>query len=279
MPVTGHALMLMIAGLVHEAPVAAADEPAATPARPVDRVSLWVGGLRTHSDTTFRVRAGSGDYSAAGRVSLESDLGLDQRQPVTHIRLDVLIGEAQGLSLEHFAYRRSASRELARELVFQGQTYLAAARLQARFEYDFGSVAHRWWFGEGATAYGLGLGLAYYRVQSLLVGEASLDGNRVERVSHSSDHAIAPLLALGWRHALGDDLRVYVDLSGVAKGGSGLAGHVVDAAVGLEWFPFRRLGIAAEYGATTIRLDRARNGLDARLELVLQGPSLFMRLR
>jgi hypothetical protein len=39
------------------------------------------------------------------------------------------------------------------------------------------------------------------------------------------------------------------------------------------------MGIAAEYGATHIRLDREREFIDMRLDLELRGPSLLLRLR
>lgn len=254
-----------------------ADEPASL--RPLDRVSFWLGGFQARSDTTISAKARYGDYSAAGRFNLEDDLGMDQRSPVSHARLDFLVGDSQGFRLEYFGYHRSNSRTLAREIEFDGEVYRAEAGIRGEFDYDFASADYRWWFGQGATAYGLGLGVAAYRVQTLLAAEASFQDDSVEASTRSSDHAFAPLLALGWRHGFNQHLRVYADLSGVAKGGGDLSGHIVDAAVGIEWFPFRRLGLAVEYGATRIRLDRERGLVDARLDLELRGPSLFLRLR
>ncbi|MFY2763064.1 hypothetical protein [Arenimonas sp. MALMAid1274] len=268
------ALSLLLLAVLAAESAPAADEP-----RALDRVSVWLGGFQADSNTTVSARAGDGDYTAAGTVNLERDLGLDQREPVTHARLDFLVGESQGLSLEYFGYRRSNETRLSRQIEFDGQVYQADARLRGDFDYDFASAAYRWWFGEGATVYGLGLGLAGYWVQTLLDGEASLDEDSVRATVRSSDQAVAPLLALGWRHAFSDQVRVYADLSGVAKGGQRLSGHIVDAAVGLEWFPFERAGLALEYGATRIRLDRRRDLLDARLDLALSGPSVFLRIR
>lgn len=246
--------------------------------RPLDRVSVWLGGFQARSDTTVTALAHAGGATASGSVNLEDDLGLDQRQPVSHARLDFLLGESQGFSLEYFGYQRVNSARLARSIEFDGQVFEAEARLRGEFEYDFASLAHRRWFGQGATVWGVGLGAAYYRVETRLDAEFSLDGDTAAAGARSSDAAIAPLLALGWRHAFSEHLRVYADLSGVAKGGS-LSGHIVDGAIGLEWFPFRRVGLAAEYGATDIRLDREGDVVDARLDLRLRGPTLFLRVR
>ncbi|KFN47642.1 hypothetical protein N790_07710 [Arenimonas malthae CC-JY-1] len=262
--------------------LAASGDAGAVP-RPLDEFSAWVGGFETRSDTTLWAQGRAGDYSASGRVNLEDDLGLGARQPVSHARLDWLLGERQGLSLEYFGFDRGNTVRLDRDIEYDGRTYAADGELRGRFDYDFGSAAWRWWFGEGATAWGLGLGLAYYRVDTLFEGEATVEGVPVAGRARSSDAALAPLLVLGWRHALGDQARVYAELSGVAKGGGPLQGHIVDLALGMEWFPFPRLGLALEYGGTQIRLDRSRQGsdagLDARLDLKLRGPSLFLRLR
>ena len=248
---------------------------------PLDRWSLAIGAFRAVSDTTITARAGIAPYTASGSFNLEDDLGLDDRHPVGHVRFDVLTtpGRGQALSLEYFGFDRENEVRVDRSIVYDGYTYEAFARVRGRLDYDFASAAYRWWLGDGASVWGVGVGLAYYRVDTLLEGEASFDGDSVHASTRSSDSAVAPLLALGWRHALNDRWRLYADLSGVAKDGGALHGHIVDAGVGVEWFPWRRLGVALEYGHTHIRLVRDREYWDARLDLTLRGPSLFLRVR
>ena len=263
--------------------LAASDEPSDAAPRPLDPVSVWVGGFEPRSDTTISAGARAGGFDLAGRVNLERDLGLDRRQPVTHARVDFLAGDHQGLSLEYFGFSRANRVLLARDIAYDGRVYAAEAELRGELDYDFASASWRWWFGEAETAWGLGLGVAHYRVETLFDGRASVDGVEVDGRASSDDAAFAPLLALGWRHALDGRVRLYAEVSGVAKGGGPLQGHIVDAALGLEWFPFQRLGLALEYGGTQIRLERDRSGADgradARLDLKLRGPSLFLRLR
>ena len=263
--------------------LAASGTAAAAAPRPLDDWSLSLGGFDTYSDTTLWARGESGDYSASGRINLERDLGLGSRQPVSKARLDVLVGDRHGFGLEYFAFDRGNAVRLARDIDYQGRTYAAAAELRARFDYDFASAAWRWWAGEDDTAWGLGLGLAQYRVRTLFEGEASIDDASVDGRVASDDRAFAPLLSLGWRHAVNDRLRLYAEIAGVAKNGGRLNGHIIDTAVGVEWFAFNRLGLALEYGGTQIRLNRQRAGeagrLDARLDLKLRGPSLLLRLR
>ncbi len=265
------------------AALAASGSSGAAPPRPLDDWSLSLGGFDTTSDTTLRARAQTGGYSAGGRINLERDLGLGRRQPVTQVRLDLLVGDHNGFGLEYFGFQRGSRNRLARDITYDGRTYAAAAELRSRFDYDFASAAWRWWAGEGDTAWGLGLGVAHYRVRTVFEGEASVDGVSVDGRVASDDGAFAPLLTLGWRHAVNDRLRLYAEIAGVARNNGRLGGHIVDTSLGLEWFAFERLGLALEYGGTQIRLDRRRAGedgrLDARLDLKLRGPSLLLRLR
>jgi len=245
----------------------------------LDRVSVWVGAFLANSDTTVTANGRAQGYSASGSFNLERDLGLEDSRPVGHARVEWLLGRSHGFSVAVFGFERSNALSLSRDIEYDGQRYQASASVAAGLDYRFSSAAYRWWFGEADTVWGLGLGAAHYRVQTWLEAEARLDDDRIGARTDSDDAAWAPLLALGWRHAVSPDLRLYLDASGVAKGGGPLQGHIMHASSGLEWFPTRRVGIAAEYGATHIRLDRRRDLFDARFDLKLLGPSVFLRLR
>lgn len=261
----------------------AAPASAGAAPRPLDPVSAWIGGFEPRSDTTVTAGARDGEVDLGGQLNFERDLGLDRRQPVSHVRLDFLAGQRQGISLEYFGFNRDNEVQLAREIEYDGRVYAAEAELRGELDYAFSSAAWRWWFGEESTVWGLGLGIAHYRVATAFEGRATVEGIEVDGRSRSRDAAFAPLLALGWRHAAGERVRVYAEVSGVAKDGGPLQGHILDTALGVEWFPFQRLGLALEYGGTHIRLERRRAGsdgaADARLDLELRGPSLFLRLR
>ena len=91
-----------LAALVAAAsPPVSADTLPSAPA-PLDRWSLSVGGFDVASDTTISASAGMGEYTAAGTFSLEDDLGLDDRQPVAHVRFEYATEPKQALWLEYF---------------------------------------------------------------------------------------------------------------------------------------------------------------------------------
>lgn len=243
----------------------------------LDRVSVWLGGYYANTDTTIGASDKSGQLK--GHVNLEDDLGFKDRKKVPRARLDFLIGDSQGFSLDYFSVNRSRSKSLGRDISYGGNDYSASARVSGKLDFDFGSAAYRWWFGEGNDVFGLGLGGAYYRVHAGISGDASLNGESVHASSTSNDSAWAPMLQLGWRHAFNDQWRMYFDASGVKKNGGNLNGHIYNAALGVEWFPWQNVGFGAEYGYSRIKLNQRKHNYNADLDMKLDGPSLFVRLR
>lgn len=244
----------------------------------LDRVSLWLGGYDAHADTTIGASDRSDPYS--GNFSLEKDLGFRDRKRVPRARLDFLIGDNQGLSLDYHSINRTSSTDLARSIRYAGNDYDADATVHGKLNFDFGSASYRWWFGHGSDVFGLGLGGAYYRVHASISGQASVGGVAVvQDPSSTGDGAWAPMLQLGWRHAFNEQWRMYVDAAGVKKGGGRLSGHLLNAALGVEWFPWRNAGFGAEYGYSRVVLHQRKHAYDADLDMKLDGPSLFMRLR
>lgn len=244
----------------------------------LDRVSIWLGGYDAHVDTTIGASDPNGQYS--GDFNLEKDLGFSDRRGVPRARLDFLIGDRQGFSLDYHSVNRTRTKSLARSISYAGNDYNAAATVRGKLNFDFGSAAYRWWFGQDNDVFGLGLGAAYYRVHAGISGEASVNGTPVGQASSStSDGAWAPMLQLGWRHAFNEQWRMYVDAAGVKKNGGRLNGHVVNAALGVEWFPWKNVGLGAEYGYSRVVLHQRKHNYNANLDMKLDGPSLFVRFR
>lgn len=254
------------------ASAAASAEPAA-----LDRASLWVGAHYPTMDTIIGASDKSGGY--IGHAALEDDLGFADHRLRPRLRLEALLGEHQGLAVDYYNVNRSRTQDLSRAFTYGGTTYDANASASAKLDFDFGSVAWRWWFGSGSDVFGVGLGGAYYGVHAAVSGTTTVNGQTMHAASSDSANAWAPMLELGWRHAFDDNLRVYADLSGVKRNSSRLGGHIYNAALGVEWYPWRHLGFAAEYDYTRIKLAQHRHAYNDDLDMKLNGPSLFVRVR
>ncbi|OOG41394.1 hypothetical protein B0E51_06735 [Rhodanobacter sp. C05] len=243
----------------------------------LDRFDLSLGAYYANTSTTIGASDKSGQYT--GNVNLERDLGFEDHKTVPRVKLDFLLGDHQGFSFDYFSLNRSRAKTLSDDISYGGNEYDASASVHGKLNFDFGSAAYRWWFGSGSDVFGLGIGAAYYRVGAGISGTATLDGESAQASTSYDETAGAPLLQLGWRHAFNDNLRMYFDASGVKKNGGNLNGHIYNAALGLEWYPWKNVGFGAEYAYTRIRLNDDRDDYNANLDLKLHGPSAFVKFR
>ncbi len=249
----------------------AAASASAAPSPALDRTSLWLGAYLIERQAGLH-----GAYDGAGSGGLESR---NAYETIGRVRLDVLVGDDQGFTLDYYGLDHHASSTLSRPFEFEGVAFDASASLHSALDFGATSASYDFWFGQGDDVFGVGVGAVLYRVGFRLEGTASVAGVTAAVSARIDESAVAPLLQLAWKHAFSDSTRIYVHASGVARGGGTLSGHVYDARAGLEWFPTRHFGVAAEYGVTRIHVRRDTNRYDASFDVDLDGPSLFARLR
>lgn len=259
--------------------VAVAASPVAHAGRSpaLDRVSVWLGGYYAANDTSLDVR-GAGAYAGVeGNLDFEDDLGLREHGMDPRLRLDFLLGDSQGFSFDYYRIHRSRDASYDEPIPALGTD--AGASIHAAFDHEFGSASYKWWFGHGDDVFGVGLGAAYYSVDFRANGNGHAGNERASEIDSYSESAWAPMLTLGWHHAFNEDWRLYADVSGVKKNGGPLSGHVWNAALGVEWFPWRHLGFALEYATSRLHLEKRYDEGTAKLDLNSDGPALYLRAR
>lgn len=239
----------------------------------LDRIGVWLGAYYPDTKIDFSARDNRSDLSTG---PLKFDAG---NITLPRARLDVLFLDSQGLSFDYYRFKRGRTETLDQSIGIGGYDIGAGASVRGDFQIDIGNAAYRWWFGGSEDVFGLGLGAAYYKVKAGVSAQADVNGQGLAAAYRYSDDTFAPLVTLGYRHAFSDALRVYLDASGVKKNGSKLGGHIYNAAVGVEWFPWHNIGFGAEYAATRVHLDTSRSSFDADLDMKLQGPAAYLRMR
>lgn len=250
------------------APTAFADRSPA-----LDRVSLWLGGYYANTDLEIGAQLHDGNL---GTGKLDFATG---HETVGRARIDFLVFDSQGFSVDYYTLDHSSSKTLQQPFSYDGIPFVLDATLTGKLDFTAGSAAWHWWFGNQDDVFGIGLGATYYRAKLGIDGSAAVDNQQAATSVRWDEDAVAPLITAAWKHAFSDDLRIYLDASGVKKNGGKLSGHLYDARIGVEWFPWHNAGFGAEYGVTRIKLDRGGRLYDANLDIQLDGPSLFARLR
>ena len=245
----------------------------AEPSPALDRFSLSVGAF--HAEPTLD----AGLNTPYGRFDTRNIEAGNVTMP--RITADVLIGDSQGFSLDYYRFNRDYGTGFANNFAIGPTSVTALGNVNLDLKLDFAKFAYKWWIGSGNTVLGLGAGVAYYRVNLDSNALAGVNGATATFSQHDSDDAFAPLLEVGVRHAISPDLRLFADVSGVRKGGSNLRGHIYNAALGVEWFPVKNVGVVLSYGVSEIELKRDVDALSstARLRVKLKGPSAFLKAR
>lgn len=241
----------------------------------LDRFNLSVGAFYAEPSAHVGVGTPYGSYDS-GKIK-----GDNVTMP--RISADLLLFERQGLSFDYFRYSKGYDTSFANSYSlapFGGVSVAGGASLALKLE--FAKLSYRWWFGSGNTAFGAGLGAAYYSIKSETGAYGALGGfglGYADSFGRSDgDSAVAPLIEVGLRHAFTPDFRLFADASGVRKGGGNVHGNIYNAQVGLEYFPVRNVGVALAYGVTDVDLKRDDYGL-TRFRVKLQGPTLSLKAR
>lgn len=247
----------------------------AEPSPALDRVSIWLGGFRADVDGYASVR------DPANNIDTGDQQILSGSKTVERARLDWLIMDSQGFSVDYFRIHDDSSRGITEPFSYNGVNYTATGRVASDTTLDIGNFSYRWWFGDSSNnnVFGLGLGAAYYRLDATLRASVGVGPISYDTIQRYDDSGWAPLVTLGWRTKVSDQVRLYADLSGVRKNGSDLSGTITNAAIGAEWFPWKNIGIGAEYASTRIRLKQKDDSATARVRLELDGPAVYLRMR
>lgn len=239
----------------------------------VDRVSVWLGGYQADAEGDLTIT------NAAETESTGKQRILEGADTIKRARIDFLLFESQGFSVDYYQFERRDARSVGGAFTYGGINYTATGELAARSKIDIGNLSYRWWIGGRDTAFGLGLGATYLKFGIDYTASATLGGASASIVDNNTKHVWAPLATLGLRHRLTDQVRVYADLSAARKNGEENGGDIVNAGVGVEYFPWQNVGVGAEYGGTRIRYRYKNDELHAKLDLKTSGPSVFLRLR
>lgn len=251
-------------GCVLSLPAAAELSPA------LDRVSISGGIFRADPKVNTTLNTSYGNFGT-GDVGLGNDT-------VPRIRADIMIFDSQGLSFDYDQYKQDYAVGTGGATSINGQAITTNLGANLGFKLDVAKLAYKWWIGHGSTVLGLGLGAAYYKIDLQASASASINNAAANISGAYTDHAVAPLLQIGLRHAIDSEWRLFANASGVRKSGGRLSGDIYNVVAGVEWFPVKNVGVVLDYGMGQINLDRLDTN-ETNFKLKIKGPSTFVKVR
>jgi hypothetical protein len=251
----------------------------------LDRAALSFGSY--NSDLTLAARvngtvSGTGPRFDGTSIDFHKEFNFGGSQ-------DVLFAEASWRPFDRHEFRfdyhrdtREGSRELARDIVFDGETFPVRASVDARFQYRVIDARYTYWpLLTQRDAFGLSLGVATYHVELGLSGRASIDAGETTRsAAASADSDLpAPLIGLGYRHAFSERLRLFADASAFKASINAIHGTVGSLNAGLEYYPWRHFGLAVLYTGAELDGDVGKRGFEGHLKLRSSGYQVQVRMR
>lgn len=275
--------------LAVSSPAHAQVEAAGSPSRPawLGEVSLAVG---VQSDR-LRGEASLADSDNVPPFATGEQPILRGEQTVPWLRLEARIARRHGLRLGWQSLSQDTTNPLRLGATYQVPflgpiTVYGNGPLSARTRIELADLSWRWWQPVGAHEFGLGLGVAYYKLDIDGRWEAVAELNPLLRLTWAqrfTEHTWAPELSAGWAWRPREGWKLTADLSGSRRNGGSLTGDVLKFAVGGEWStPLSaagaRLALGAEYGWTHLSFERRAGATLTTLDLTARGPSVFMRL-
>lgn len=252
------------AGLLVSMPASAELSPA------LDRVSISIGAFLADPQLNTSLNTAYGNLESG-------DIGLG-KETMPRVKADLMIFDSQGLSFDYYQYMQGYTGSIASNTNVGGSALTTVGNASLDIKLDFAKLEYRWWFGSGNTVLGLGAGAAYYKISLKANATASISSVSTSVSGEYTDDAIAPLLGIGFRHAINSDLRLFADASAMKKSGGQVHGALYNAAAGIEWFPVKNVGVVLDYSMTQIDLTRD-DTIQTNAKLRIQGPAVFMKVR
>jgi hypothetical protein len=236
----------------------------------LDRICISVGAFSANPTFIASLTSQYGNLRFG-----DMELG---KETMPRFKADIIIFDSQGISLDFYQYRQEYGGATAHIANVLGTPVATATSANLGLKLDFAKLAYKWWFGSGDTVLGLGAGAAYYKVGLNANASLSIDSNTAALDYGYSNDAIATLLEIGVRHSISPALRIFANASGVKKSEGILKGDISNLAVGVEWFPFKNVGVVLDYGINQIDLTR-EDTIAVNINSKLQGPSAFVKMR
>lgn len=236
--------------------------------QPVDRGSVQLGLTLPDFDTTVRADGQTGNGT---HVDLTHDLGLDNSNVVGSLGLTWRPWQNHEFSLTYFNDDSDATRQINREIEFDGTVYEVDSTLRSELDVDAYTLAYVWWMKhEDAWAIGPRLGLIYYDIDLSLQLTVDSDGNDVSGSTQSSASPQLPVPVIGasWRWVPARNWRLKLDAGYFSADVNDIDGSVSYLNGGLEWFPWQDWGLTLNYSYQSVDVDAVRSDFDGDLEFI-----------
>jgi hypothetical protein len=242
----------------------AADAPAQTPPpaldasaeekpeQPWEKGSIRVGGFIANFNSTL-----SFGLNTSGGANLDAEdlLGLDNSLVV--IRADALYRPGKSrrnqIDIGYAGYHRTGDATLTREITINGNTYPVGAHVDTVFNFDLIRADYTYAFIQNERVR-LALGVGLYAVPVKYSLDIQTESGR-SAVEGADTAFPLPSLALRTEVQVLPCLFLNANIDGIYLEISDFKGMLVDLTAGVEYRPWKHVGMGVAYGFTAARVE------------------------
>jgi hypothetical protein len=239
----------------------------------LDTFSARVGGYITQFDTKIRA---DGQTDQGTRIDLERDLGMDQSNTVAFVAVAWRPWEKHEFGLSYYQDDGSATRQIDRDIEFNGNLYQTSSTVHAELNLDAYEPYYVYWAANRDTwSLGPRFGLVWYRIDLGLEMRLDANGDPVGsggvRGEASADLP-APSIGGSWRWVPGgNDWRLSADVGYFSANINDIDADVTFGRFGVEWFPWENWGASLDYTARRINADAEKTDFDGNFRFIDNG--------
>lgn len=237
-----------------------------------DKASISLSVFLTHRDSSTRLDGSAGDPGTD--VDLENDLGLNRSDSVFRVDAFYKFNEAHRIDASWFDLSRTSSKEIQRDIEWNGTLYPIDTTVNSVFDLDIYKLAYTWSFlRQDENFLGVTAGL-YVADTGTTLSADSIGAREVTS-------ATAPLPVIGLRGQYFFTQKWSVRASGefFFFEQDDWEGDLVDLYLGVDYELSRRFAVGVGFNAVTFDLGVSKENFTGQLDWGYSGGLVFLRGR
>jgi hypothetical protein len=237
-----------------------------------EKASLSLSVFLTHRDSSTRLDASAGDPGTD--VDLENDLGLNRSDSVFRVDAFYKFNEAHRIDVSWFDLSRSSSKQIERDIEWNGTLYPIDTAVNSQFDLDIYKVAYTWSFWRKDRNYLGATGGLYIADTGTSLSADSIGAREVTS-------ATAPLPVIGLRGQYFFTQKWSVRASGeffLYQSGD-WDGDLADLYLGVDYEFSDRIAVGIGFNSVTFDLGVSKQNFTGQLDWGYSGGLVFLRGR
>lgn len=239
----------------------------------LDTFSARIGGYITQFDTKIRA---DGQTDEGTRIDLERDLGMDQSNTVAFVAASWRPWEKHEFGLSYYQDDGSATRQIDRDIEFNGNLYQTSSTVRAELNLDAYEPYYVYWAANRENwSLGPRFGPVWYRIDLGLEMQLDANGDPVGSGGVSGEASAdlpAPSIGGSWRWVPGgSDWRLSADVGYFSANINDIDADITFGRFGVEWFPWENWGASLDYTARRINADAQKTDFDGNFRFIDNG--------